>query len=250
MIDILAAPEATAFLAALGVMLFIALAEGVGLLFGVALSGMIDALLPDIDVPDIEIDGLDMDGADLDAPDLDSGTSVHAPDLDAPSAPSGGVFTQVLGWLCFGRVPALVLLVIFLTVFGLTGLAVLGVATAMTGFTPPGWIAALPALAAGFPATRYAALGFARIMPKEQTEAVSRDSFIGKVAVVTRGVARTGLPSEAKLKDVHGQTHYVLVEPDIEGESFAAGEEVLVVRQAGAATYRVIANDNPALQGR
>ncbi|MEM8988352.1 MAG: YqiJ family protein [Pseudomonadota bacterium] len=237
MLELLAAPEMTPFLVALGVMLFIALLEVVGLLFGVAFSGMVDAMLPDIDVPDIDVD-LDMD-ADFDA-------DFSSPDLDAPGVPNSGPFTQFLGWLCVGRVPALVLLVAFLTAFGLSGLFVQSLLKGVTGFYWPSVLAAVPALAAALPLTRYLGLGLAKVMPKVETEAVSRTGFVGKIAVVTRGAARRGLPTEAKLTDRHGQTHYVLVEPDIDDEVLEAGAEVLIVRQTGGA-FRAIENTNAAL---
>ena len=41
-------------------------------------------------------------------------------------------------------------------------------------------------------------------------------------------------------------THYVMVEPDLEGESFSSPSAVLLVRNAGA-VFKVIANPNAAL---
>lgn len=238
MIEHLLEPQTAPFAVALGVMLLIALMEGVGMLFGIALSGMVDSLLPDFDVPDVDVDVPDLD--------VDADVQLHAPNLDAPSVPGAGPFTQFLGWLCFGRVPALVLLVAFLTAFGLSGLIIQSVVNAVTTFYLPAIIAVIPAFAAALPATRYIGLGLSKIMPKEESEAVSREDFIGKIAVVTKGTAQRGLPAEAKLQDHFGQTHYVQVEPDIEDETFAQGAEVLLVRQAGG-RFRVIANTHAVL---
>lgn len=238
MIELLGTAEATPFVVALGVMLVIALLEGVGLLFGVAFSGIVDALLPDIDVPDIDMPELEAD-ADL---------SLHAPDLDTvASVPEGmGPFTYFLSWLSFGRVPALILLVAFLTVFGLSGLLIQSVVFGASGLLLPGWLVSVPALALALPGTRYLGRGLGKLIPKEETEAVSTASFIGKVAVIIRGEARRGQPAEAKLKDVHGQTHWILVEPDEDGACLVAGNEVLVISQAGS-QYRVIVNTHQVL---
>jgi hypothetical protein len=207
-----------------------ALVEIVGLLLGFSASGAIDSQIPDL--------GAD---ADFDA-DL---SHVHA-DVHAPDGIGAGPLSQVLSWLCVGRVPILVLLVAFLCAFGVTGFLVQSIARGVLGFALPAVVAAVPALVVAFPATRYVGLGLARIMPREETEAVSQAEFVGKIAVVTRGTARRGLPAEAKLRDGYGQSHYVLVEPDEDGEVFPERAEVLIVQQAGS-VYRVIANRNAAM---
>ena len=229
MIEHVVAPQTAPFAVALGVMLLIALMEGVGLLFGIAFSSIVDALLPDFDVPDVDVDA-----------------DIAAPDTAGPVAPDGGAVTQLLGWLCFGRVPALVLLVAFLTAFGLSGLVLQGALKSVAGIYMPGILAVVPAFAFALPATRYLGLGLSKVVPKEETEAVSRAGFVGKVAVVTRGTAKRGLPAEAKLRDRFGQTHYLLVEPDVDDEEIEAGSEVLLVRQTDG-TFRAIRNTHAAL---
>lgn len=229
MIEHLLAPETAPFGIALAILLFIALLEGVGLLIGVAFSSMVDSVLPDFDVPDA---------------DMDVEAGVHGPDFD--TAAGAGPFTRLLGWLCFGRVPALILLIAFLTAFGITGLVVQSVAKSLSGFYLPAIVAVVPAFAAALPATRYLGLLLSRIMPKEETEAVSQADFIGKIAIVTQGRARRGLPAQAKLADKHGQSHYVQVEPDGDEDEFDVGSEVLIVRQSGG-RFRVIENTYAAL---
>ena len=83
-------------------------------------------------------------------------------------------------------------------------------------------------------------------MPKEQTEAVSQRGFVGRIAIIIRGEARTGHPAEAKLSDQYGQTHYLLVEPDEADAVLRAGQEVLIVRLVSG-RYHAIDNPNPAL---
>jgi hypothetical protein len=48
------------------------------------------------------------------------------------------------------------------------------------------------------------------------------------------------------VKDAHGRTHYMMVEPDLDNEVFEEGTPVLIVRKAGA-FYRCIANPHPTL---
>ena len=230
------APATAPFAIAICLMGLIALVEIAGALLGLAPSGFIDNLLPDLEA-DAEFD-------------LDADTSpLNADVAAAPEAPGAGPLSQVLGWLCVGRVPILVLLIVFLTAFGLTGFMLQGAVATVFSNPAPAWLAVWPALAAALPATRYCGLALARIMPKEQTEAVSRAGFVGRIATIIRGEARRGLPAEAKLADAYGQTHYLLVEPDDDGARLAAGEEVLIVRQTGG-RYRAIPNPNPVLTDR
>jgi hypothetical protein len=239
MIDILGTPEATPFVVALVVMILISLMEGISMFFGAAVSGLVDGVLPDLDLPDL-------DGPDLDA-DLDLDIDVDADvDLSVGSLESVGPFTYLMSWLSFGKAPALVLLIAFLTVFGLAGLTIQSSALSLTGVMLPSWLASIPAFMIAMPGTRYFGRAFGAVMPKDETDAVSTERFIGKIATIIRGTARRGLPAEAKLKDRHGLTHWILVEPDEEEETFAAGDEVIVVSQAGS-LYRVIRNTHAVL---
>ena len=223
-------PENVVFATALALMLGIGVLEGAMTLVGMGMSGVIDNLLPEIPDADVPADfGMDTQGG------FDGG--VHAPHA----------LSQFLGWLMIGRVPALAMLVVFLTVFGLAGLIVQSMIAIVLGGPVTAWIAA-PAVAAGaLPVTRLVGLGLSKVMPRDETSAVSRSSFVGRVAVVTLGTARRGEPTQARLVDQHGQSHYVMVEPDLDDEQFATGDEVLLVRQAGA-RFRVIAATSAALR--
>lgn len=239
-------PATAPFAVAISLMLMIAAAEIIGALMGMPASAALDSMLPDVDVDaDLDVD-LDID-ADLD---LEADYAGGPMDADAPSvpdAPSPGPLSQVLAWLCVGKVPVLVLLIIFLTAFGLVGFFVQGLSQTLIGAPLPALVAVAPAFAAAIPTTRFAGLTFAAIMPKEQTEAVSQRRFIGKVATIVRGEARKGLPAEAKFADRHGQTHYVLVEPDNDADTFSQGSEVVIVKQTGRSVYQAILNTSAAM---
>lgn len=215
-------PAVWPFSVALCLMLLIALTEAVGMLIGVSAFGFVDQLLPEIDMD-----------ADVDA--------------DADVAGGEGWLSGVLGWLCIGKVPVLVLLVAFLTAFGLVGLSLQGAVHGLVGGHLPVAIAAVLALLLALPPMRWAALGLARIMPQEETEAVSTRSFIGKVAVITGGAASRGVPAQAKLRDEHGQMHYVLVEPDADDGTLENGAEILLISQVDGGRFRAIGNDNALL---
>ncbi len=133
----------------------------------------------------------------------------------------------VLAWLGIGETPLLVTLVLFLTAFGLVGL---GVRLAVPVNT---WIAAIPAVLAGFATTKFVGGAIGRMLNRNETTAIPLDRLVGGAATITLGETRKGHPTQAKLKDAHGQTHYVLVEPLRDGDVFDGGDTVLLVERQG-----------------
>lgn len=194
--DLILAEATRPFAVAIGVVLTLAALEIVFLLVGTGLSEMLDSLVPDID------------GAD--------------------ATPLGNALT----FFGFGNVPALVVLIAFLTIFGLTGFLLQGVVGGLTNGYLPALIASVPALIAAIFGTRRVALPLGRLMPNVETSAVSSDTFVGRTAIVTTGIARPDQPAEARFRDTHGQMHYVLVEPDAPHTALSAGDEVLLVRRS------------------
>ena len=235
MVEAFLQPGMAPFAVAIGLMLIISAVEIVGALMGMPASAALDSLLPEIDA-DIDLDfEADYAGGPLD---------VDAPGM--PDAPSAGPLSQILGWLCVGKVPVLVLLIVFLTAFGLVGFVVQGTTTAVFGAPLPTVLAVIPAFFAAMPVVRVSGLTLAKVMPKEQTEAVSQKRFIGKVAVIIRGSATKGKPAEGKFSDRHGQMHYALIEPDAEDETFNQGDEVILVKQSGS-VFQAIRNVSAAM---
>lgn len=167
------------------------------------------------------------------------------PDFDADVGEIElGPLSQTLSWLSFGKLPALVVIILFTASFGLIGFAGQEVLRRTLGFALDPWVASIPAAIAAAFATRHLGLGLARIMPKEETEAVSTKAFVGRVATVFRGIARVGHPAEAKLVDIHGKTHYLLIEPDAGEVDMPEGSEVVIIRQEGP-VYRAITRLKP-----
>lgn len=213
MLELLSAEQNLPFAVALAVMCVIALLEGVGMLFGAGLSNIIGGLFPDSDVQ-------------IDSPDLEDTSTLGA----------------ILSWLRVGQVPVIILLILFLVSFALIGLTIQQMVSTVSGFMLPAFAASVVSFGASLPAVRFLGGILHRIMPKDETSAVSKESFIGRVAVITLGTARGGHAAQAKLRDSHGQDHYVMVEPDNAEERFEQGSSVLLVRQAGAVFYGIDAN--------
>lgn len=151
-----------------------------------------------------------------------------------------------LGWLHLGRVPFLILLGILLAGFSLSGYAIQSLSKAVFGTLLPAWLACVPALLAGFASVNGIGGLLARIMPTDETTAVSEESLIGRAGIVTQGIASRAIAAEVKVRDIHGRAHYVRVEPDLDADSFDEGCAVLLVKKQGA-IYRAIRNPHPEL---
>jgi hypothetical protein len=86
----------------------------------------------------------------------------------------------------------------------------------------------------------------ARILPRDETTAISQDALVGRSAVIVLGQARRGSPAQARATDRHGQVHYFMVEPSDDAETLVAGEALFVVSRVGS-TYRVTRPLHPSL---
>ena len=168
--------------------------------------------------------------ADFGGTELDSGG-------DVDGMPDASMFDGLLTLLGIGRVPLTIWLALFLFLFAGIGLSIQELAQDLTGSPLYSWLAALFAGAAAVPVTGVFARPLGRVMPKDHTTAVSTESLIGRRATITDGVARANSPARAKVKDSHGQTHHVMVEPHEAASEIHAGDEVLLVRREGNQFY-------------
>ena len=152
----------------------------------------------------------------------------------------------LLGWLGFGRVPLLVVLVAFLAAFGMIGLAGQQLAATFIGHLLPPFVAVPGAALAALPVTAMLGRVLARVMPHDETTAFDVADLAGRTATITVGRAREGAPARARAVDPHGQAHYVLVEPNDPAATFEEGDTVLLVRREGD-RFRAITYDSPRL---
>ncbi|MET0109462.1 MAG: YqiJ family protein [Candidatus Thiodiazotropha sp.] len=221
-------PENLPFAVALAVMLGIALLEGISTLLGMALSGLIDTLLPEM--PDLQGPEIDLD--------------MDLPDADAPYA-----LSRFFSWLRIGQVPVLMLIVIFLTAFGLIGLGIQSLASSTFNQLIPASLASIPAVLLSLPMVRLFGGVLMRIMPSDETEAVTESSLVGRIATITIGTASSDRPAEARVRDKYGTTHLLMVEPDRQQDIFNAGDEVLLVKKEST-VFKAISNPNSILTNK
>jgi len=136
----------------------------------------------------------------------------------------GGLFL----WINAGRLPLLILLILALGVFAISGFLLQAVAHSV-GTAVPVALAALAALAISLPAIRVTSRGIARIIPRDETYVVDEADFIGHVAEVSIGPLDQGLPGRVRLKDVFGNWHSVAARASPESTPLPVGASVLLV---------------------
>ena len=134
----------------------------------------------------------------------------------------------LLLWINAGRLPLLILIILAFGVFSIEGFLLQGIAH-VAGFAIPVAIAALIAIAGSIPVIRTTSRGIARIIPRDETYAVSDADFVGKVALVSVGPLDQGLPGRVRLKDVFGNWHTVSARASRDSPALAVGASVLLV---------------------
>ncbi len=152
-----------------------------------------------------------------------------APDFDAGELPDAGFLGGALDWLGVGRLPLFMLLSLWCALFGLVGLMLQTQFIARTGAPLSVPLAVALSVFASLPLLKIAGTLLRPLIPRDESEAISPDSFLGKQATIELGVARRGHAAQAKLRDEFGTTHYVMVEPKNPDETFAAGSAVVLV---------------------
>lgn len=217
------------FSLALALLAALLLVELVALLLGASILGSGSAgLEPSADMAE----ALDIFDLDADAtPDVD--TLLTASDvLDSKSmSPETSVPGGLAGFLGIGHSPFMIWFASVLLGFGVSGFVLQWTAGAALGAPLPIPLAAGAALAfaIGF-ARRFTRL-FARLLPKLETTATSAQFMAGLRGVVTQGTARSGMPADVRLRDRHGNIHYMRCEPFGATEVIAEGTPVITVRE-------------------
>ncbi len=201
MIEFLLADMNIGFAIALCLVLALAVLEGVGMLIGLSMMNLLDHISP------IELD-LEVD-ADL---------------------PAGGL-TPLLGWLCLNRLPLLIWLVLFLTSFGIAGYSLNYILLNNFEVNLPEFLTYALSFIFSLYATHHIGKPLSRLLPKNESSAISNNSFNGLIATITIGTAKQDSPAEASLTDSFNQKHYVLVTPDSDTEEFNQGQQVVLVEK-------------------
>ena len=148
--------------------------------------------------------------------------------LSDHSVPSEhGPLDAWMSWLNRGGVPLLVLIMIWLASFAIAGFAIQGVAQALLSPLPT-LFASLLAVMVALPMTRALSRWTARIIPGDESNAISQSDLIGLTGTVTLGPLDQGKPGRVRVRDLHGNIH-VLRAKAAAGHLIPQGASVLVV---------------------
>jgi Protein of unknown function (DUF1449) len=163
-----------------------------------------------------------------------------AGEFDSPDGlEMGGLGDALTTLLGLGRVPLLIWLAALLFVFACVGVIGQSVLASMLGAPlSAGW-AALAAGAAALPLNSLAMRPLGAVIPKDETTAIDLDDLVRRDAEIQIGTARAGSPARAKVIDMHGQAHFIMVEPHDQTLELNAGDTVLLVRREGPTFYGV-----------
>ncbi|MHA3979266.1 OB-fold-containig protein [Halovulum sp. GXIMD14794] len=212
------------------------------LLLAVGLSGSVKADAPELNAPDTG-DFIGMGAADIATEmDIDPGIAasieaeiaaqVGAIDVGTPAA-SGAEATSTLGTaldlLGLRALPLSASLALFAACFASLGLSPQILLYGAFGIMLPVWIMAPVAFIGAAALTRRLSGFVARLIPRDETAAVSERSLGRRKGIVTVGTARKGHPAQVRVSDRYGNTHYIMVEPLADADVIAEGSEVLVL---------------------
>lgn len=223
MFQILLSPALAPFSLALALLLALFVLELIALMVGGSLFGAADSdldLAPELAALD---SSFDVDPGDI--PDLAALTEASdALSVSAPAAPSPGV-------LGLGQAPFMVWFAAVLLGFGVVGFGVQSLTSSLLETTLPAWLAVGAAAVAGLGFARSFAGAFARLLPTVETSATSTQFMGGLRGVVSQGTARHGTPAEVRLRDRHGNLHYLRCEPLRADDVIPEGTDVLTLRE-------------------
>lgn len=216
--DLISAPETRIFGIAIMLMVLLGIVEILSLFLG-GINEWIDGILPE-DLTDPAHPEAGLDGAQ-------------------------GAVVRFLSWLYVGRIPLLMLVVVFLAVYGLAGYLVQGIIRPIFGAYLNGWLAAVAVWFISLPLVNRAAAALYPILPKDETDAIAEDELVGRVGTVVTGTARFGSPAEVRVRDQYGKQHYVMAEAD-SADELPQGSTVLLVSREGN-VFKAIANPSGSL---
>lgn len=158
-------------------------------------------------------------------------------DSDVDPGAAAGLGSAITTLLGLGKVPFFVWLITFLFLFAGIGFGIQALADSVLGASFDPLLAAALSLVASLPVTATLVRPLGAIMPKDETTAVGLDSLLGRRAVIENARAARGYPARAKVRDVHGHVHHVMVEPHEDASEMLEGDEVLLVRREGQIFY-------------
>ena len=166
-------------------------------------------------------------------------------DIDAGDAPG------VLSWLGFGKAPFLVVLIVILACFAISGILIQHILLTWLGITLWPVLAVVLALAITLPSSSFLSGVLARLIPADETSGIHRDDLVGCHGHIAQGVASDDRPAEAQVTGPKGLRHWIMVRAE-RGESLSPGTPIRIIARESRTVFvarRSEEQANPALPG-
>jgi hypothetical protein len=149
----------------------------------------------------------------------------HLPVSDAiEHAFEGTALGDAFDWLNLGRVPFSILLMLLLVTFGAIGIVLSGLLPML-----PAWSLAIVAVPGAVLSTKAIGNAIARVIPHDETYAVTAEEFVGLEGTVTLGPLDDGLAGSVTVRDRHGEVHTLRARPVDRGAAIEKGARIVVV---------------------
>jgi len=158
-----------------------------------------------------------------------------------------GALAKAFGWLYLGRVPLMIILMLFLGGFAASGFAVQGVAFSIFGGTLPWLLAYSIGVAGGLAVVRLCAPPVARLLAAANRPGTTPTDFVGAVGVVTVGTMTAELASTVRVRALSGEMHFLAAKALRSGDSLAEGRQVVLQKKDGAFWLCVAADSTVAI---
>lgn len=142
-----------------------------------------------------------------------------------------GLFNAI-SWVNVGGVPLLIFILLVLGMFSIAGFLIQDIARALGGPLPT-IVAAPIALVVALPFVRASSRFVARIIPRDESYAVDLGDLVGRVGEVMIGPLDQGLPGRVRVKDIHGNVHFVAASAAPSSLPLPQGASVLLVDRDG-----------------
>ena len=157
----------------------------------------------------------------------------HHMDVDAGFAHN---LSEITG---FGKLPLMVFIVLFVGMFSVFGLAT----NAVFHFYLPSLmnvaLSSLVSFLITVPVTGRIAGVIARILPKDESNAISLNDLVGSEGTIINGAATNGISALVLVKDLHGVTHQVSVRTLEEGLAIPEKSRVRLVQKSDQGFFYV-----------
>jgi hypothetical protein len=179
-------------------------------------------------------------GGDVHVGDIHAGGDLHAGDVHAGDSHGGGGdghqhhgmgdnVLSTIGLGALGRLPLALTMGLMALLTSSSSLVVQWIAWRYSGQMPVWWLAGLGGAAVTWSMLKISSPALDMLLPRNHTEALGWDDMIGLEGEIVLGVARIGLPAEARVRDSFGRDHYLLVEPRSGAPDLAAGTRVTIL---------------------